>query len=608
MSVVGPAATAEAVTLVTANAGVASSGPQTQTGRLVPDNVASGCDGPLKFSPSLTAPAQFHYTNHTFSSRLTQPVCVTAELLTACTGANAIFSVAYVGGFDPTNPLTRYAADIGSSPPASTPRSYSFAPGAGASFAIVVHEVNADQGCGAYTLTVTSDGPWADARPVITGSPAVGATITGTNATWKDTPAVERRWRRCDSAGGNCTDIPGATAATYTVTNADIGRTLRLRNNATDADGTNASESLVVEPFIPFRTQAGGSLAAGDRAQNGVFVRTNLESRCSAPTTAPTILQPASTFFYDLFPVTSLLNETVCLVARTTPACLDGVALAIYNPAFAPATGLAANYAGNSGLPFNQPGATSAPLSPGGAREITVSATPPGGTCAAYGVTLGADAPFATTRPAVSGSPIEGAAVTATSGAWSGSPALSRSWRRCDANGAACSPIAGATAASYTPTTADVGMRLRVRVTAAQGRAVSSDSAPSGVVARRLDRTAPRGTMRLTSRNLAKAVKTGRIPVRVACNEACSAVVEVRVTRRLAKGLRLRGKVVIARVKARVAAGRRRNLRVKLTSRARRALRRRKSLKVTVAASFTDAAGNRARRSLKRTLKRPRRR
>ena len=122
------------------------------------------------------------------------------------------------------------------------------------------------------------------------------------------------------------------------------------------------------------------------------------------------------------------------------------------------------------------------------------------------------------------------------------------------------------------------------------------------------DRTKPRGTVRLASTNLAKIVKSGRVPVRVFCNEACSTVVEVRVTRKLARALRLGRKTVLAKLRGRVTAGRRKTLRAKLVKKARRAMRRRKSLKLSLAATFTDAAGNRARQVRKGTLKRPARR
>ena len=154
---------------------------------------------------------------------------------------------------------------------------------------------------------------------------------------------------------------------------------------------------------------------------------------------------------------------------------------------------------------------------------------------------------------------------------------------------------------------ADVGSTLRARVTATRSRrSASSDSQPTGVIT--ADRTAPKGTVRLGSRNLAKIVKSGRVPVRVTCNEACSAAVEVRVTRKLAKALGLRRKTVIAKAKGSVRAGARKTLRARLAARARRAMRRRNSLRLSLAATFTDAAGNRAKQTRKGTLKRPTRR
>jgi hypothetical protein len=614
---------AEAVNIATVNQAVPASGTQVQTGRLTPDGVASSCNGDLKFSPTLTGTgSQFHYLNHTFKSSLTHPICLTVTLQTACTGSNSIFSVAYVGGFDPADPLTRYAADIGSSPPATT--SYSFSPGAGTSFGVVVHERTASAGCSAYTLTVDSDGPWADGIPAIAGNaPAVGATITGNDATWKGTPAIQRRWRRCDAVGANCLDIPGATGATYTVTDADLGNTLRFRNDATDVDGTSTSDSAFVEAFIPFDTRAAEALGPGDRVQNGFFVRNGVETRCGAPNAAPVILQPGNSFLYDLFPVASLLNETVCLSARTTPMCANGVTPAIYDPVFAPGSGLTTNYAGNSGSSLGAKGTVSSALPAGSSREVVVNFLSSVGSCAAYAVTLGADAPYATARPVLTGDPAEGGTLTTSDGAWSGSPAFSRSWLRCDADGAACAPIADATAASYTPTADDVGRRVRGRVTAAQGpRSVSSDSEPSGPIAAApsqpsapapggsntapLDRTAPRVTLRLGSRDLAKAVKSGRLPLTVTCDEACSAVVVVRITKKLARVLKLgRKATVIARAGGRAKAGKKTTLRAKLTRRARRALGTRRSLVVTAAATFADSAGNKAKQSRKGTLKRP---
>lgn len=616
----GPGAvSAGAAVIVNAtNVSVPTSGP-TQDGRFAPDNAPSQC-GAFDFSPTRTDQGTgFHFTNHTFRSRLSNPICLTATLTTACTGANSTFSVAYIGTFNPADPLEGYAADIGSV--GSGSRSYSFAPPAGSFFSIVVHEVSSGAGCSSYSLNVSSDGPWADSSPVIVGNaPATGATITGNNATWLTNPAapaVERRWRRCDAAGAGCSDIPGATGANYTVTDADVGHTLRFRNIATDADGTSTADSAFVEPFIPFETHAAGSLGPGDRVHLGIFVRTTVESRCGAPTPVPAILNPGNNYLYDVFSVGSLLNEPVCLVARTLPACGVGVSPAIYTPVFSPASGIAANYAANSGVAFSSAALASTTLAPAGASEVTVSVGNSASTCPAYSLTLGADAPFASARPTVDGTAVEGSTLAATAGSWSGTPAISHSWLSCDANGDGCTPIAGASGASYIPTAADVGRRLRARVTATQGRSVSSDSEPTTVIAAApTDRTPPAGRVRLGSRNLTRAVKTGNVLVDVTANELCSAVVQLTVARSVARRLGLKRRL-IARAQGSVpaaAAGTRRavaaatRLRAKLTRAARRALRGRAGVRLRISATLTDAAGNNARATRAVRLKRPRRR
>jgi len=79
-----------------------------------------------------------------------------------------------------------------------------------------------------------------------------------------------------------------------------------------------------------------------------------------------------------------------------------------------------------------------------------------------------AAAPVNTGLPAISPSaPIEGTKVTTSNGKWSGSPtAFSYKWQRCNAAGAECAYIEGATLSTYTPTATDVGKTLVSRVTA----------------------------------------------------------------------------------------------------------------------------------------------
>jgi hypothetical protein len=598
--IAAPADAGAAVIFSTPSGDIA--GGQTQTGRIDRTlNPASTCAAPDPFESVVEDEDQFRFRNHTFSSSLTEPVCITVDV-NSTSPCTELYSAAYVEAFDRFNPGMRRAGDMGDENGLDP---YSFTVPARSPFGVVVHETVPGGACTAYSITVSSQGPWARSRPVAGGDSSVGSVLTGTDAVWAETPSVQRRWLRCDSAGANCTDIPGATAATYTVTDADLGRTIRFRNDATDAQGTNSSESDVVEPYIPFLDRPAQSLGPGDRVHNGFFVRNGVESRCGVPTSAPAILQPANSFLYETFPVTSLLNEQVCVVARTAPGCVDGVSPSIYDPAFAPAAGIAANYAANSGVAFVNVASVSAILPSAGSREVVVTNGPGAGVCADYRVVLGADAPFALARPAVSGNPVEGGTLTATPGAWSGSPALGFAWLRCDAAGAACVPIEGARDGTYRVGAADALSRLRVRVTATQGRSVSSDSGPSEIVL--LD-PVPTGTVRLGSRNLAKAVKSGRVPVRVTCSEACTAAVQLRVTRKVARRLKLRRRLVIARASGPVPAGRAVVLRPKLVKRARKALRERKSVRFTIAATLTDSLGKTARLSRKASMKRPKKR
>ena len=626
---IGAAApSAGAAEIVLATASVPGSG-LTQTGRLAEDAIPSDCSGSiLKFAPTIhpgTENSQFGFSNHTLRSSVTNTVCLTAQITTACAMANSIFSVAYLGAFDPLDPTTRYAADIGS--PGSG--SYSFNVPGGSPVAVVVHARSAGQGCSNYQLRLTTDKPWANSSPQISGNPpAVGNAISGSNAGWSTTPAaptIARQWLRCDAAGANCTAIPGESGIQYTVTEADLGSTLRIRNVATDAGGSSTSDSPFVEPYIPFQVNEAQSLGPGDRVHTGLFVRNGVESRCQAPTSVPALVGGFDSFLYDAFPVQSLVNEPVCLIVRTQPGCGAGITPSIYNPAFAPAAGIDENYAANSGGNPVAAGAVSVTLPPGGVREVVASSGNSAADCQNYRLTLGADAPFATARPTVSGDAAEGATLTAGDGTWSGSPAFSRSWRRCDGDGAGCAAIDGANGATYTPTAADAGRRLRVRVTATQGRSASSDSEPSGIVAASAspgggpagggggsaggrDAVAPKGTVRLGSRDLTKAVKTGRVPIRVTCDEACAATVELRIPSKLARKLKLGRKVVIATGKRNLLPGRVTTVQTKLTRAARKALKKRKTLAVSIAGTLDDAAGNRAKPKGKGSLKRPARR
>jgi hypothetical protein len=91
--------------------------------------------------------------------------------------------------------------------------------------------------------------------------------------------------------------------------------------------------------------------------------------------------------------------------------------------------------------------------------------------------------PSATAPPTISGTAQQGQTVSASTGTWSGTTPMTYAyqWQRCDSAGAACSPIAGATAAAYLLASADVGSTVRVSVTASDS--VGSATATSAATA-----------------------------------------------------------------------------------------------------------------------------
>lgn len=87
--------------------------------------------------------------------------------------------------------------------------------------------------------------PVVGTAPTITGQAVQGATLTATGGQWTGAQPMTFafQWRRCGTGGGNCVNIAGATAATYVLTAGDVGRRLRVRVTATNADGSVAATS-----------------------------------------------------------------------------------------------------------------------------------------------------------------------------------------------------------------------------------------------------------------------------------------------------------------------------------------------------------------------------
>jgi hypothetical protein len=97
--------------------------------------------------------------------------------------------------------------------------------------------------------------PQNTAVPTITGTLAVGQTLTAGTGTWLNFPVTYTyQWQRCDAAGANCAPIPGATAQTYVIGPGDAGFTLEVVVGATNVYGSASAASAptgVVPPEGP---------------------------------------------------------------------------------------------------------------------------------------------------------------------------------------------------------------------------------------------------------------------------------------------------------------------------------------------------------------------
>jgi hypothetical protein len=118
----------------------------------------------------------------------------------------------------------------------------------------VTVKVTASNTAGSGTATAQPVGPVASLAPIAGGQPTIqtdsptiteGAVLGMQRPTWQTTSdtTYSAAWERCDTSGGSCHPITGATNWQYTATTADVGSTLRAVETATNYDGTTTATS-----------------------------------------------------------------------------------------------------------------------------------------------------------------------------------------------------------------------------------------------------------------------------------------------------------------------------------------------------------------------------
>ena len=206
------------------------------------------------------------------------------------------------------------------------------------------------------------------------------------------------------------------------------------------------------------------------------FFRDGLASECNdgmgiggSPSMTP------GPFAYKSRAFTSVLNESVCVtMAVSAPTCMgtDGEVMSeTYSPAYNPAS-ITANWIRDLGL--SPPGSYSVVVPAGARFETVVDEVNSAASCGGVNVTWTSDRPWAGARPFPSGLPAVGQTLTSGFDVWSGSPAVGRQWKRCDAAGGSCVDIPGATGQNYVPSDDDVGHRIRIDESATENGLTST--------------------------------------------------------------------------------------------------------------------------------------
>ncbi len=290
--------------------------------------------------------------------------------------------------------------------------------------------------------------PVNTALPKITGTAAQSATLTASNGTWTgDSLTYTYQWTRCDTSGQGCASIPGATDQTYVLTEADVGSTIRVRVTATNSSGQASASSDATSAVV---STAGPSPVNTSIPTIGGTAAFGSTLTASAGTWTGT---PAPTYTYQW---------EQCDASGESCSAIPGATSSSYTV-----------QAGDVGATLD---VIVTATNSSGSGQATSATTP------LVGIGGG---PSNSTPPSIGGSPQVGSTLTVANGAWSGSGTLQYlyEWDRCNAQGAACTPIEGANDQTYVVTSADSGSRIRASVTATDDNGFTTvATSPTAVV------------------------------------------------------------------------------------------------------------------------------
>jgi hypothetical protein len=331
---------------------------------------------------------------------------------------------------------------------------------------VLVHAHSAFGDGDAQSLTSSEVAPArapvnSGAPPSISGTYEQTQQLTASEGEWTGTTAsLAWQWYQCDAFGAGCTPIVLATTDTYTLTAADIGKTIRVQATKTNpaapggVPAMSAETGIIIAGRAPILVQA-----------PGIRLDVDSESLVPSSSTDPDGKWDGTmpmTFQYEWQHCTSTLTGScstwLARPGQSTFPLTDDTYVGGYFRVVV--------YAYNALVPDDA-------SAPSAASNMVAALSPCGGCsgCGCYNVV----------RPTFTGDLTETRPLEGNKGSWVSYKPLDYAyqWQRCDGpdeNTASCADITDATGSGYTSVVADVGSWLRLRVIASN---VWGTSAPA---------------------------------------------------------------------------------------------------------------------------------
>jgi hypothetical protein len=368
------------------------------------------------------------------------------QLLSVGTGSwSGTTPITYSYQWQLCNALGKSCSDISE----ATGQSLKLSPGdIGNTLDVIVKATNV---AGSSSVTISATGLIEGILPSNTGLPSIsgllqeGQLLSIGTGTWSGTTPISYsyQWQLCNALGKECANIAEATGSSLKLLPSEIGSTLDVVVKATNVAGSTSVTTAVT------------GLVAGILPSN-----TGLPS------------------------VSGLLQEGQLLNVGT--GSWSGTAPITYSYQWQ-----LCNALGKSCANISEATGSSLKLSPsdiGDTLDVIVKATNAAGSSSVTTPVTGlieGILPSNTVLPAISGLLKVGQLLTASTGTWSGTAPITYTyqWQLCNLEGSGCSNIAKATSSSFLLSLLDLGLPLRVAVTASNvAGSTSATSNATGLI------------------------------------------------------------------------------------------------------------------------------